>query len=341
MKINYHKLLGQLLLATLITGACTLFIGGIRTNGSAACTNVKVSMKASDLRGFVDDKELLKTICDQLKTNIIGSPIQNFNLKQLESTLESNMWINNAQLYFDNNNVLHIIVEQRYPIARIMPIDGSAFYIDSNFLKLPLSKTEQAEVPIFTGFSNRAIETLSTTAAGTIVAMSKHILADPFWLAQAAQIDFEKGKFVLYPSLGYHTCLLGDGSNAADKLNRLKWFYQTTAKTKGFDAWKSISAEFNHQIVATKPDSATASDANMSNSMLAYAKPMDENKLVTEQTQQAEASRSSKPKAAKKTDAAAIVKITPAATANSTPVKAQAAPSPQPKAVMPKNNNNN
>jgi cell division protein FtsQ len=339
LNINYHKLIGQLLLALLIAGTCTLFIGAMRTKSKAFCSSVTVSMKASKLRGFVDERELLQTITLALKTKIIGTEIQSFNLKHIESTLESNMWISNAQLYFDNNNVLHIIVEQRYPIARIITNSGNAYYIDSNFLKLPLSKTEQAEVPIFTGFSDSMIAAPPSNVAKAIVAMSKHIITDPFWLAQAAQIDFVQGKFVLYPSVGNHTCQLGDGSNAENKLNRLKWFYRTTAKTEGFDRWSSISAQFDNQIVASKADSSAAGSIDAEKAMQVFSETITSNKKQAEWETGESEPKQTKPLKIKKNNDDTADKI-PAAANTTTAPTVLPTQTNQPKAVMPKNNNN-
>jgi len=57
----------------------------------------------------------------------------------MESLLEKNVWIKDAQLFFDNNGILRVSVTEREPIARVFTREGNSFYIDSSGVQLPLS----------------------------------------------------------------------------------------------------------------------------------------------------------------------------------------------------------
>ena len=48
----------------------------------------------------------------------------------MENLLEENVWVKDAQLYFDNKDVLHVKVKEREPIARIFTVGGKSFYVD-------------------------------------------------------------------------------------------------------------------------------------------------------------------------------------------------------------------
>ena len=54
--------------------------------------------------------------------------------------LKKNAWVNGAEVFFDNNDVLRINIAQREPIARIFTLGGNSFYIDSSGTELPLSE---------------------------------------------------------------------------------------------------------------------------------------------------------------------------------------------------------
>ncbi len=71
--------------------------------------------------------------------------------------LEHNTWINEAELYFDNKDVLHVTVTEKEPVARIFTATGNSFYIDSIGRKMPLSDKLSARVPVFTGFPEKKV----------------------------------------------------------------------------------------------------------------------------------------------------------------------------------------
>jgi cell division protein FtsQ len=332
LSINHHKLIGQLLLLLLVAATCALFIGGVQQKRATRCAGVHIQLSNSKHKGFADAATIANVVKTKLGRQIVGTQIEAFDLSAIESTLESNMWISNAQLYFDDNSVLHILANQRYPIARIISATNQSFYIDSNFLQLPLSQSERADLPVFTGFGNDTSKMLRTQTQSKIVSMAKYILKDSFWLAQAAQIHYEKGNFILYPAVGFHQCLLGDGSNAVDKLERLKWFYQGTAATYGFDNWAKLSAEFNGQILAIRHIDSLPEKVDEKKAAEVFAQLVKNNKQMAADADNSAASER-KFRLAKST-------IKPAEKYNppTSPTNSQEN-LPVPKAVMPKKNN--
>jgi cell division protein FtsQ len=70
----------------------------------------------------------------------------------LEDRLENDTWIRNAELFFDNKQVLQVMVEEREPVARIFTMGGNSYYIDSSGAHLPLSDKVSIRVPMFTSF---------------------------------------------------------------------------------------------------------------------------------------------------------------------------------------------
>ncbi|ULT43125.1 hypothetical protein KRR40_06350 [Niabella defluvii] len=55
----------------------------------------------------------------------------------IEDLLEQSSWVYNADLYFDNNNILHANVTERKPLARVFTNLGASFYIDEAAKQIP------------------------------------------------------------------------------------------------------------------------------------------------------------------------------------------------------------
>ncbi len=69
------------------------------------------------------EKEGLKDIKDK--------KMASFDLLKMENILRRNTWIRDVQLYFDNNQILKIRIQERQPVARMFTVSGNSFLIDS------------------------------------------------------------------------------------------------------------------------------------------------------------------------------------------------------------------
>ncbi len=226
-------------------------LGAEHVKDEKLCTALDIKIGATQQKGFIDDNEIVRQIKGIMHGKPEGMPIKNFDLHATELALKQNVWIKNVQLFFDNNEVLHLQVEQRCPVARVIESKGASYYLDSVGFKLPLSNADRANVPVFTNVP----ESISSKQVSTLVNIASCINADSFMLAQVAQVNMlPAGKFELFPSFGNHVVELGDGLNMADKLNRLKSFYKKVLVQNGFDAYPKISVAYAHQVLAIKQE---------------------------------------------------------------------------------------
>jgi cell division protein FtsQ len=195
------------------------------------------------------------------KGNIKGQQKASFNLLQMENLLKENVWIKDAQLYFDTKDVLHVKVKERAPIARIFTVGGKSFYIDEEEQAMQLSGKRSAKVPVFTGFPDKKMRTekdslllhdVKTTAA--------FINSNPFWTSQVAQIDItpsdvdDSWEFDMVPVIGNHIVKLGSGEDIEQKFSRLFIFYKQVLSRTGFDKYKAIDVRYAGQVVGRKSD---------------------------------------------------------------------------------------
>jgi cell division protein FtsQ len=179
----------------------------------------------------------------------------------MENLLEENVWIKDAQLYFDNKDVLHVSVVERKPVARIFTRNGKTFYIDENEKGIPLSENLSIKVPVFTGVPDKEdrakkdsllIHDIRTTA--------QFISSDSFWSSQVAQIDVTRShadgswEFEMVPVIGNHLVKLGNGENIVQKFRRLFIFYKQVLARSGFDKYKTVDVRYAGQVIGGKSE---------------------------------------------------------------------------------------
>lgn len=236
-------------------GMITLLAAAMRQQKSERCNDYTISINGAKENLFVDEKDVLKLLSAGTKGNIKGQPMSAFDLLKLEQLLEKNVWIKDAELYFDNKDVLHVSVTEREPVARIFSTTGKSFYIDKDEKKIPLSEKMSANVPVFTGFPEmiKRMTSSDSSLLHAIAVTAGFINKNPFWAAQVAQVDINTaGEFEMAPVVGNHIVKLGKGDHIEAKFNRLFVFYKNILSKTGFDKYRTIDVQYAGQVVGVK-----------------------------------------------------------------------------------------
>lgn len=236
-------------------GLVVLLVAAIRKEDTQLCTGINVVIKGVSNNFFVDKKDILKSIDEYIDGSPVGQSVNLLNLKVLENDLQKNIWVKQAQLYFDNNAMLQVIVIEREPVARVFTNSGTTFYIDSATTMLPLSEKYSARLPVFTGFpSDKAVLLKQDSLLlKDIYTISMAIQQDTFWMAMIDQIDITPQRnFELVPKVGNSIIIFGDAVNATEKLQKLLLFYKEVIVKTGWDKYSVINVQYANQIVAKR-----------------------------------------------------------------------------------------
>jgi cell division protein FtsQ len=253
-KQKIYRVVGHSVWMLVLAGVVFLFLTAMQSRQQTVCTGVLVKINSPDGKLFIDNKEITAILTQEMKGNV-QQKLQAIDLRKMETRLRKEVWIEDAQLFVDNDGMLHARIIERVPVARIFDIQGSSYYIDSTGKNLPLSNTDRADIPVFTSMPvlNKNNAAVYNKAIAGVINISKALESDPFWKAQAASVDvLPNGKFEMYPAIGFHTIDLGDTSQIKDKLYRLKAFYREILAKKSIAAYSRISVAFQHQVVAVK-----------------------------------------------------------------------------------------
>lgn len=270
-------------------GMITLLAAAMRKQKNDRCKDYSITIKGDKDNLFVDEKDILKLLTDAANGKIKGQLVSSINLWKLEQQLEKSVWVKDAELYFDNNNLLHVTVIEREPVARVFNTAGNSFYVDNEVNKMPLSDKLSAKVPVFTGFPDRKIlmkkdsvllRDIRTTAA--------FILNDPFWMSQVSQIDVTtEGEFEMTPVVGNHLVRLGKAEQIDKKFNRLFVFYKSVLSKTGFDRYKTIDVQYAGQVIAMKGAGSKGDSVQLRRNvekLLQQSRAIQEDVVVTTRT---------------------------------------------------------
>jgi cell division protein FtsQ len=236
------------------TGTIVLLVAAMNKKNSMRCKSVEVTITGVQNNYFVNEDDV-KTIIRHINGGKLeGVEVSKFNLQMMEAALKKNIWIRDAELFFDNNEHLKVDIDEREPVARIFTDKGTSFYIDSSRRLLPLSNKASARIPVFTGF----VETRTITRADSLLfkdvaILGEYILNDPFWMAQIEQIDIQPGRqFEMVPKVGNHIIAFGTVADHEQKFRKLLKFYKTVLAKAGWSKYSKINVQYAGQVIGVK-----------------------------------------------------------------------------------------
>lgn len=241
----------------LSVGVLTLLVAAIETRNAKPCSDLKITITGPKDALFVDQKDVRKILLAINHNDIVGRPLKDFDLRRMEDSLESDPWISNAELFFDNNRVLQVKVTEKEPIARVFTITGNSFYIDTALFRLPLNDKFTPRLPVFTGFPSdrKRWKGKDSVLMSEVKDISLFLREDPFWMAQIDQVDIDAERnFRMVPKVGKHIVEFGNGKDVEKKFRKLFIFYRDVVNKTGWSRYASVNVGYHGQIVATRKD---------------------------------------------------------------------------------------
>lgn len=255
-RYSIKKILLAILWLLVGAGTTVLLAAAMRKTDLQKCKDVEIKITGiENINGpkFIDEEDILNTIQSICRGIAKGKSIGSFNLQKIETELEKSKWVKNAELYFDNNNILTVNLQEREPVARVFTTTGTSFYIDTALAILPLSDKFPARLPVFTGFPS---ENIILSAADSILLknvrdISLAIQRDSFRMAIVDQVDITAERnFEMIPKIGNQLIVFGTATDAEEKFNKLQLFYKNIITKTGWSKYSVINVQFKNQVVA-------------------------------------------------------------------------------------------
>ena len=255
----FNKILNASAWLVLFAGIILLLVAAISRQSNEKISKVEVRYLGKSEKHFVDKRYVLQLLEKINKGKIENTSGRNINLSVMEQELHKGLWIKEAEMFIDNNNVLQVSIREREPVARIFATDGSSFYIDSTLTILPLNNRVSVRVPVFTGFSgvNNKMNKQDSVMLNDIKLLGIYINDHPFWMAQIDQVNITpENIFEMVPKLGNQVIRFGDVARYKQKFSALLAFYQQVQFYNGWNKYSVIDLQYKGQIVGVKRNQA-------------------------------------------------------------------------------------
>lgn len=182
--------------------------------------------------------------------------------------VEKNPYLENTDVLLTVEGEILIKADQCIPLVRYFTPGGQQHYIDREGRIMPVNSaypykaliaTGQIESPLKDGKNIFAVSDSNFVLRNQLKSLydihyvTEIIVADSTLNALIEQIYImSNGKIQLVTKAGSHLVLFGDSTDAAEKLENLKYFYKYGLVKAGWNKYRKINLEYKNQIVCTK-----------------------------------------------------------------------------------------
>lgn len=199
---------------------------------------------------FVGDDNLFITqatvskLLIQNQESVTNKPKDIIDLNALETALNSNPMIKQAQVFMSVDGLITANIEQKKPIARVST--NASYYIDDGGSYMPLSTNFSARVPLVTG-------TIEKNNLSNVFTVAKKVRADEFLRKHVIEIHQNENQSIDLRLRDVDFKVhLGHLNLLEKKISNLKAFYLKAKKDNALNSYSVVNLKFDKQVICTK-----------------------------------------------------------------------------------------
>lgn len=234
-----------------------LIISAVEYKKTSSLKGIEIKVvPLAEGNSLITEEDLHLLLSKSFPGDLHEQTLENLDLDRLERVLEADPFVKEADAYLDAKNQLHLSVEQREPLVRVIDRQGISYYLDESGFRMPLSTHFTARVPVATGNINPYDPGfLQNEQDGVfqVFRLAQKLKADPFFKALIEQIymDTEKTIF-LVPKVGRQKIRFGKWADVEKRLQRIKVYYNEILPYAGWNKYKTIDVQYEGQVVCQK-----------------------------------------------------------------------------------------
>ena len=240
---------GLLVLAVLVMSA-------IDSRKGARITGLSIEINPLSGESFMIQQDEIKIIIyEGYRRDVEDLTVESVDIKAVELLLESEPFIENADVFVNADDRLDIRIDQANAAIRIMDEKGRSYYLTEQVQPFPISKHASARVAVFSGaieLFDGQMDSLSTTQQG-IVELMGIIKENKFARKMIEQVHIRpNGEFLIQPKMGRFKFDLGQPTKLIDKIERMEMAYKDVLPKKGWNTYNRIDLSYDSQIICKK-----------------------------------------------------------------------------------------
>lgn len=229
--------------------------------GTMECRGIEITIADSSDHRFVTRQDIMSFI-RSTGVRVRGIPVNKIDVTVIEEKIKTMKELRVAEVYFTADNVMHVYVDQREPVMRVVPSYGGMFFVDREGVIMrrhniytPRVHVLEADM-VFDANSMNGMNIYDSEKTANLVKayeLVRYINDDSFWDAMIDHLYMSRdGEVEMVPRVGCHVIHLGIPEDYEEKLDKLLVFYRKAMPEAGWDRYRQVNIEYKGQIVCQK-----------------------------------------------------------------------------------------
>ncbi len=252
------KIIITILFAVLLTGGlAAAFLLGTANRRPLTCRGLNVVITDSSVNRFVSKAEVKKYLDKEYGT-YIGVHLDSIDLARIEDIIDGRSAVDKSEAFTTRDGLLNIRVTQRTPLVRFQKTDGG-FYADAEGFLFPLQSSYSSRVQIIdgeiplkanSGYKGEAANEKEKEWLKKVLDVVNYMENNRIWKDKIVQITVGNGgELTMIPREGNEIFMFGQPVMIEEKFEKMAMYYSHILPEKGSDAYKTVSVEYEGQIV--------------------------------------------------------------------------------------------
>ncbi len=250
-QLRYDRIYWLLFLALVLT----ILFGAVTRKKHSFADEVEVEViPINGTEKLITEKDVRQALLRSFGNTLQGTELDRLEVERVESVLEEDPFVADAETYVDQTNVLHVKIEQREPVLRVLDNRGGNYYLDESGAKMPPSRNFAARVLIATGnippYTTDFMEKKRSTLKD-LLSLTLTLQKDKFLSGFIQQVHVNNaGEIIMVPLIGHQQIVLGSAHRLEEKLDILKTFYKEGMPYAGWGKYRTINLKYRGQVTA-------------------------------------------------------------------------------------------
>lgn len=227
------------------------------SRNKVVCSDVSVIVRDSAHSRFVTEDDVLEYL-EKGYGKTGGIPVNNLDLKEIESILDSQSAVLKSEAYCTGDGVLHIDITQRKPLMRFQK-GSEGFYADAHGYIFPMKTGKSSyvtvidgEIPLKLGDAGRGKATSGKERLWLehMTGLVEYMAESKVWENNIVQIHVEKnGDLVMIPREGKERFIFGKPTDVERKFALMDCYYTGIIPARGKDYYRTVDLRYEGQII--------------------------------------------------------------------------------------------
>ncbi|MBD5217826.1 MAG: hypothetical protein HDS73_04965 [Bacteroidales bacterium] len=218
------------------------------------CSGIEVAISGTQTVDTVTSKGVVAELA-HFDKGIIGKPLSSLNTRDIEKYLNGLAHFEDVQCVITSSGKLRVIVRPMIPELRVFDGDKS-YYINKDGKHITAKAQFFTDVPVVSGHFSESFP------ASTLIPVARFVEKDPVLSQLVTMIKAnDPNNIILVPRFTGHVINIGDTTDLDIKRRSILATYKKILPHRGWETYDTISVKYRGQIIATRRDKSTRTQA--------------------------------------------------------------------------------